>query len=422
MGPGSRTTQDLDAPEATAFRGTDEDRLGILHGHGILDTAEEPSFDALVQMCSLSCRVPIALVSLVDRHRQWFKAKVGIDACETSREVSFCSVAIESPDRFLVVEDAARDPRFSDSALVTGEPHIRFYAGVPLLDGDGVPLGTVCIIDRKPRTFTTIQRGMLLAATAQATELLRLRASERRLIEATSDLVSHQDLMEHLVKVIGHDFRAPLHAIQHLAEWGIEAIGEGDHEELPDLFERIQGRASRAESMHGGLLELLRSDLSLIREEVDVREVLASVSALADDGVRLGVDYEGPDGLVSVPQLLSTILSNLVANSVRHRGERDAVNVRVAIADDGGHAILDYRDDGPGIPEKALDRVFMPFERLVARDEVEGTGLGLSLVRKAAGALGGDARAVAHGDGARFMIDLGPVVAVSGVAPSSRAA
>lgn len=128
-------------------------RLGHLRSLRILDTPAEERFDRLTRLAKRLLDVPIALVSLVDEHRQWFKSSTGLDVRETPREDSFCGHAILGDD-YLVVPDATKDARFADNPLVTGEPHIRFYAGIPLKCMDGTKLGTFCVIDTKPRKIS----------------------------------------------------------------------------------------------------------------------------------------------------------------------------------------------------------------------------------------------------------------------------
>lgn len=142
-------------------------RIEALRDYKILDTEPHPAFDAVTKAAALAFDVPMALVSLVDENRQWFKSKVGLDACETPRDISFCTHAIKGVDAF-IVEDALEDERFKDNPLVVGEPHIRFYAGMPLIDGDGFALGTLCIIDKKPRQLDLreVELLELLAACA----------------------------------------------------------------------------------------------------------------------------------------------------------------------------------------------------------------------------------------------------------------
>lgn len=125
-------------------------RLQALTSYGVLDTAPDPVFDAVTRAAQLGLEAPIALISLVDEYRQWFKSVIGLDVQETPRSWSFCTHALNSFEP-MIVEDASTDPRFADNPLVTGDPHIRLYAGAPLIDREGYALGTLCVIDRTPR-------------------------------------------------------------------------------------------------------------------------------------------------------------------------------------------------------------------------------------------------------------------------------
>ena len=149
-------------------------RLAALRGYGVLDTPPERAFDDLAAVAAGVCGTPVALVSLVDEARQWFKAKIGTDLAETCRDLSFCAHAICRPE-LMVVPDARLDPRFSHNPLVTGPPGIRFYAGAPLVDPDGFALGSLCVIDVVPRELTKVQADALSALARAAVDQLLLR-------------------------------------------------------------------------------------------------------------------------------------------------------------------------------------------------------------------------------------------------------
>lgn len=155
-------------------------RLDALRRYDILDTEAEAAFDDLVALAAKICQTPIALVSLVDPLRQWFKAKVGVTACETSRDIAFCAHAILQNGIF-EVPDALADPRFVDNPLVTGDPFIRFYAGVPLVTSEGHALGSLCVIDRVPRLLTSDQRQALTLLGRQVVRLIEHRLHQTAL-------------------------------------------------------------------------------------------------------------------------------------------------------------------------------------------------------------------------------------------------
>ena len=149
-------------------------RRESLASYAILDTDPEPSFDDLTHLASFICKTPIALITLVDEHRQWFKSKVGLSSEETSRDIAFCSHAILQTEMF-VVPDALQDARFRDNPLVGGEPHIRFYAGIPLINEDGFALGTLCVIDEQPRSLSEAETSALKALSRLVLGQMELR-------------------------------------------------------------------------------------------------------------------------------------------------------------------------------------------------------------------------------------------------------
>jgi GAF domain-containing protein len=159
-------------------------RQRALDTYRIVDSLPEAAYEDIVQLASTLCGAPIALISLIDRDRQWFKARTGLDVQQTEREIAFCDHAIRQPDRMMEVPDASRDPRFADNPLVTGAPDIRFYAGMPLVTPGGAAIGTVCVIDREPRELDATQRGALAALARLTMNLLESRHRERELERA----------------------------------------------------------------------------------------------------------------------------------------------------------------------------------------------------------------------------------------------
>jgi len=172
-------------------------RLDALHSLELLDSPADADFDAVVQLAQALFQVPICLISLIDQDRQWFKACIGLDDSETSREVSFCAHAILQPANVFVVLDATQDQRFHDNPLVSGAPHIRFYAGAPILLPSGYPIGTVCIIDSVSRSdFGPEAMRQLKALADVALNAISLRALRGQLDLARAIVDRHQVLLQ----------------------------------------------------------------------------------------------------------------------------------------------------------------------------------------------------------------------------------
>ena len=167
-------------------------RLKVLWQYDILDTVPEEVFDDLTELAARICEAPIALISLVDEDRQWFKSKVGLTVNETSRDISFCAHAVKQQDLF-IIPDATKDLRFANNPLVTSDPKIRFYAGAPLITPDGYALGTLCVIDKVPRELRPEQKQALRVLARHVMTQLELRRHSKDLAdahkarEATSD-------------------------------------------------------------------------------------------------------------------------------------------------------------------------------------------------------------------------------------------
>lgn len=191
--------------QAPAFPANEADRQAELEAAGLLDSAPEPELDALIKAVATQLGVPTALISLVDRDRQWFKSRHGLDASETPRAVSFCGHVVADAQT-LVVANTLADPRFADNPLVVGAPHIRAYAGIPLTTAKGHTLGTLCVIDQAPREFTAEELDFLSAVARLVTENFELRAQARQqeqalraFAEALGEAVVHLDAAGRIV-------------------------------------------------------------------------------------------------------------------------------------------------------------------------------------------------------------------------------
>jgi GAF domain-containing protein len=194
---------------------TETDRLAALRSYRIIDTQPEPAFDDLVQLAARACQTPVALISLIDERRQWFKAEVGLGVRKTSLDRSICLSAMLLPE-LTIVPDLTEDPRFAHNPLVTGEPHLRFYAGAVLRTPDGVPLGALCVLGHKPRDLTEEQASTLTMLARQVMSQLDLRraiAERDERLEASHQIEQRQSL---LVRELHHRVKNTLATVQAL--------------------------------------------------------------------------------------------------------------------------------------------------------------------------------------------------------------
>jgi hypothetical protein len=220
-------------------------RLAALREYQILDTTAEQTYDDITALAAYLCNVPIAVISLVDESRQWFKSKLGLNEPETPRDVAFCAHAILQSEP-LIVRDALKDSRFADSALVTRAPYIRFYAGFPLASPEGFALGTLCAIDRKPRQLSAEQKQAMQSLSRQVMALLELRRVSTRLAEALENVKTLHGLLPICAwcKRIRDDqgYWSQVEAYVH-AHTGADFT----HGICPDCFEKLRPKAPAAE-------------------------------------------------------------------------------------------------------------------------------------------------------------------------------
>ena len=250
----------------------ERERLQALRQAHLLDTSPEQVFDDLTHVAALVCATPVALVSLVDARRQWFKSRVGLDTTETPRQVAFCAYAICGPD-VLVVEDTHRDDRFRDNPLVTDAPGVRFYAGAPILTQDARAVGTVCVIDHVPRSLAPLQRSALEFLARQAAALIDLRRYAVSAERAKAELQDFLDGAFDLIQAVGPDGR-----IRYVNRSWVATLGYSEQEASSlDLFDIVAPESqAHCRSLFAAVLEG--------RAARDVRAVL-----LRKDGARIHV-------------------------------------------------------------------------------------------------------------------------------------
>ncbi|NNE50887.1 MAG: GAF domain-containing protein [Sulfitobacter sp.] len=332
----------------------EDTRLALLRGYNILDTAPEKDFDEITALAAALCDVPIALVSLVEEDRQWFKASVGTDMAETQIEQSICAHAIASGD-FLEIEDTTQDPRTVDNRLVTGEDKIRFYAGALLRDESGLPLGTLCVLDRKPRKLTALQRQSVIVLARQVMRQIELR---RALAAA-----------EMLRKEVDHRVKNSLQSLEALIR--IQARAERS-DEAKNALEAVRRRLAMVSQLHEALY--LSDAGAAVNIAPFLEKVLRSASMQMPPSITVVSDIAHHDLESRAASSIGMVVVEAMTNTAKYafaEGQKGTFTVTGKV--EGDEYVLTCADDGVGNH----------------RDEVRGTGMGARIMQAAAHQLDG---------------------------------
>jgi len=345
-----------------------------------MDSLPEEDYDNLTAIAAEICGTPISLISLVDHDRQWFKSNHGLEAKETPKEYAFCAHAINNQDEMLIVEDSREDVRFNDNPLVTGEPRVIFYAGVPLVGKDGLPLGTLCVIDNKPKELSPRQINTLNALSKQVMNLLELRRAKALLERTVTSLREKNDELEQFAHKAAHDLKSPLNNISSTAELFTDCYKHALDEEGTTMLSFIQSASKKLKSLIEGLLEYSKSDTVLRekKEEVDLQElnneICSLFSADADVSMTLLSDLKS----ININKAaIYRILINLVGNAVKYN-DKDKVELQLAVTENDNMYEFHLMDNGPGIDQDTAEQIFDPF----FTTSNDGTGLGLYITKE----------------------------------------
>lgn len=359
----------------------EEQRLRSLLSYQILDTKAESCYDDLTLIASEICETSIALVSLVDRERQWFKSAVGVDAQETHRDIAFCAHAIHGLDVF-EVSDALDDERFYDNPLVTNDPHIRFYAGMPLINREGNALGTLCVIDSAPKKLTDRQRECLLALSRQVVSQLELRLQ-------TMQLQRMNDLRERTIAIMSHDLKSSFNAVIGFSKRLSTKAEVMDTEQISQSAKMIYDVGQHAYTQLNDILDWSKQQIELknsTKENIVITdlfdELVVSLSpTLKEKNLTLNRMGEESLSIVGNKLSLSSILQNLLSNAIKFSEMGAPIDVSFGCSD--SEVYLQVRDYGIGLEQEKANTLFQSGERISVEGTAGeiGTGVGTFIVQ-----------------------------------------
>ena len=395
-------------------------RLRALRRLDVLDSLPEVAYDDIVRLAAELCGTPIALISLVDEDRAWFKAAYGLDAKETPRAFAFCAHAIETPADPLVVANAEHDTRFADNPLVTGEPNIRFYAGIPLMTkSDQQPIGTLCVISNEARELDDGQLQALTVLANYSEKLLQLRDATRELLSQQCEMQQQDELMRlgrlslagELIAEVSHEISQPLCAISALSAT-LDVMNEHrgwEYGRTSALVGRLLGACDNARQ----ILNRLRKSIHFTPPEFETCDINNILESTVDF-----LEFKCRQNEVDIKMNLAPLPLQVHANSAQL--QQVVVNLfinafeamsEIAVADrslmlssrpDEDLVVVEISDSGPGLT--VSDEVaFTVFEST----KVDGLGMGLSIcsriIEDHSGRISVSSRT---GKGATFRIEL----------------
>ncbi|PKV64639.1 GAF sensor signal transduction histidine kinase [Polaribacter sp. Hel1_33_96] len=365
-------------------------RLKNLKSYHILDTLPEEEYDAITKIASVICNTPIALISIIDESRQWFKSKHGLNATETPREFSFCAHSILQPDELFIINDARKDKRFFDSSLITSDLNVVFYAGAPLNSSEGYSLGTLCVIDNEPKKLNNTQKESLSLLAKQVVTLLELRKKNRELAESNKQNLKLNEQLNDFAYRLTHDLKSPINGVNFLLD-----VLKEDHFELfknTKAEEYVSLISNRILYMDNLVTKILKDSKvaseNIIYEKFNVKDLVDSIRINIDFENKLLINSEPLDIEVYSSKIgLLQIFQNLISNSRKFSDEENVIiSIRCKEDLDSYHFV--YEDNGPGIQEQYWNKVFKMFETLDNTGN-NNTGIGLTTVKSIIKRLGG---------------------------------
>jgi signal transduction histidine kinase len=371
-------------------------RMKSLKSFSVLDTFSEKEYDEITLLASIICDTPISLISLIDGDRQWFKSKVGLDIEEAPRELSFCGHAILNDGKLFSVEDSRLDERFHDNPFVTGPANVVFYAGAPLVTSEGLSLGTLCVLDNKPKVLTAVQQKAMEVLSNKIISLFELKKANLLLEKKNQELETQRAELEMFADVAAHDLRSPLKNISGLSELLMEDYAAVLDEEGKELLKMLNTSSKTLKSLVDGILDHSKAGTILQKtaDVFDLKFFIEDIIQLIDSRGSYGFKIVFENQTVAVNRVaLQQIFINLIGNSIKYN-DKDQVEITIGFTETESYYQFYVSDNGVGMNKEHEDKIFKLFEILGVEDRfgMKGNGIGLSTVKKLIEGLGGSIR------------------------------
>ncbi len=368
-------------------------RLKVLKTFSILDSVEEKEYDDVTAMAAKISDSPISLISFIDKDRQWFKSHYGLDIHETPRDYAFCAHAINSKKPVLIVKDTRIDARFKNNPFVTGEPRVVFYAGVVLRDDNDMPLGTLCVIDKKPRQLNELQLGALQMLAHQVMFLLKKRRKTNNLNVTIDNLRKQNKELEQFAFELAHDLKSPINNIGALGDFLKSSYAHVLDDDGNNIVSLIQRSTNQLKNLvdntvnHYVSVNKIQESFSII----DLIEFFNQIFELFNQKPSVHFNLNASVHKISFNHnTLKQIMINLISNAIRYN-DKKKVTIEIGVLKNSRFLEFYVKDNGPGIAEELEGKVFQLFtvgQHIDTKGE-KSNGIGLATVKKLIERFGG---------------------------------
>lgn len=382
-------------------------RLNVLSEYHLMDTLPEDDYDNITNLAATICNAPVSLITLLDGQRNFFKSHHGIPFNESPRNISFCGHAILSDEPLFIVKDSRLDERFIGNPFVDGAKAI-FYAGVPLINPEGLALGTLCIFDHEPRVLSESQKNALITLGKQVVNSMELRRQNLKLEAAKSLLIQHNSELKKFASHVSHDLKSPLTNIISLTQLLKDDLSNTISRESITYFDHIEESAFFLKDYIDGILLHYKADELLMAKKEDVE-----LSIIAEDieqllmskNDTLSSSAEGIIKNINKPAL-TQILMNLVDNALKYNDNKQRL-VKISYVKEPNFHKFSVSDNGIGIVKSKQELIFKLFATIPDVNRKPSTGIGLSTIKNLVNKLGGDISVVSElGKGSVFTFTL----------------
>ena len=370
------------------------ERLKALEAYKIMDTMPESGFDDITRLASQICETPISLISLIDDNRQWFKSRYGLKTSQTNKDYAFCAHAILQPGEVMVVQNSLKDDRFKNNPLAVGNPHVVFYAGVPLVNPDGYPLGTLCVIGNKPKTLSIAQIDALKVLANQVMNQLELRKKINELNETSLNLQETYQYLERFAMMASHDIKTPLTSIMLSAQILKSRYSKAVDDKANHLLDTVNYSSKKLLAYLNLMLDYSKSNTVLTKrkDQIFVNDLIQHILKLLNIPPFIHFEFPKHNIHVKTSRLaLEQIFINLISNAVKYTRKKNGL-IKVDFLDEKQFYRFKIIDNGKGIEAAELEAIFTP--KMLIRDEDkpcdQKTKIGLSTVKNLVESLGGE--------------------------------